>query len=182
MGGKVMAKEKVKEKLEQSIVQRSQLFRWSKQGNFITLSPEAPIGSPEHIRDLAKDLAEKEDASLTTFIVAPEGTTAFPTLSKAMELVNRHIKAYSEDFYWHDIDKLMRFKEGIWGIRPSGTVFIEIDPNSERSVEQKKALLEYASYYLLQNQSTWFYWTPDTLKKIPVEKATSLITTSLNHS
>ena len=159
----------------------SQLYRWSKQGNNIELLPEAPSGSPEYLRELAGSFAKKEGIPVTNFIVAPEGTTTFPTLSRAMKLVNLHMEGYQEDFYLYDINKLMLFKEGIWGIRSAGTVFIEIDSSTKRSPEKKKALLEYARYYLKGDKSIWFHWTPDTLKKVPLEKATTLIHTALTY-
>lgn len=178
MGGHKMGEKTNKPAIKEPI---ARLYRWSKQGNDIEFSPEVPSGLPEHVRDLARTIAKNEGVPLTNFVLAPEGTTTIPTFIRAMKLVNLHMEGYQEDFYLYDIYKLMLFKEGIWGIRSAGTVFIEIDPTTKRSPEKKKALLEYAQYYLRGNNSTWFHWTPDTLKKVPLEKATSLIQTALRY-
>lgn len=156
------------------------VYHWSIEGKEIRLSPVATLPSDDLAREKASELAKEQSVCTSSYMIAPKNTTAFPSLSKAIRLIKKHQRAYIEDFYWYDINKLIRYQDCVWGIRPSGTVLIQLQSETPMSQKEKKDLFEYASYYLENVEHQWYHWTPEKIKKLTLEEAKRRIIQALN--
>lgn len=151
------------------------LYQWRREENSIVFSKPLSNGTLEELREDVSRFTKREGCSSSAFILAPQNAESFPSLKQAVDLAGKHLKSHFEDFFLYDIHKQYRYREGIWGIRPSGTVFIEVNLDTSRSEEKKKELLEIFSYYEKDGRSKWHYWTQQTVKSVTVEKASALV-------
>lgn len=156
------------------------VYRLSIEEKQITLSLVATLPSDDLAREKAGELAREHSICTSSYMIAPPNATSFPSLFKAIRLIRKHQRAYVEDFYWYDINKLMRYQDCVWGIRPSGTVLIQLRADNPMSQKEKKDLLEYASYYLENVEHQWYHWTPEKIKKLTLEESKRRIFQALN--
>lgn len=125
----------------------------------------------QEARDEAYRRAELEGVPRHLFAIGTKNGIDFSHLSSMVRLVERYVTSYQEDFYWHDLYSMSASLRGIWGLRPTGTVFCPLSSIHERTADETLSSIEYAEYYLKQKEHRWFMWTPEKITRISVERA-----------
>lgn len=147
------------------------LFSLEMKDRQATVLPLQTFLTFQEARDEACLRAETEGVPRHLFAIGDETGLPFPNLSSMVRLVERYVDSYQEDFYWHDLYSMSSTLRGLWGLRPTGTVFCPLTSLTERTNEEIASSIEYAEYYLKQKEHRWFIWTPEKITRINVEKA-----------